>query len=425
MRNILAPFFQPIPKPGLMRLFWMTLPLTAAILLLFIHPARLDTSDFTLIAWDPGRELLKTGTVYANYPYPLWTVVVLLPFVFLPLKWAMVCWTIANLLMLAAALAVLISLFDWEFSSGLFILLIVLFVSFLPVLTSMWLGQLTIFSLLLLVLTVYSFLYQRWTWLGIILGLSFIKPQVMVLLAGFILLWALFQRRWKVLLGFGGVIVVLVLISLPFISRPGQIIGGGIASHLSTYIQKTSTLWGFLLSLGMPWWVPALISIFLLVWLLILWWPALHEKDLQSERVLFLFSLTTLINLITGMLKPDRGRILLAGEEITALPPAQRVRRGLVRTFQINTLFPHLNALEAVTLAGAEVILVTNNPEQYPFLPCRKVAEHGVKPPAAHQWNDNASRTKYNERIAVGIDIDRRCHSISLRSASVHVFVLH
>ena len=50
--------------------------------------------------------------------------------------------------------------------------------------------------------------------------------------------------------------------------------------------------------------------------------------------------------------------------------------------------------------------------------PCRKVAEHGVKSPAAHQWNDNASRTKYNERIAVGIDIDRRCHSISLRSVS-------
>src|SRR5262249_61984455 len=63
---------------------------------------------------------------------------------------------------------------------------------------------------------------------------------------------------------------------------------------------------------------------------------------------------TTLINLITGMLKPDRGRILLADEEITALGPEQRVKRGLVRTFQINTLFPHLNALEAVTPAVFE-----------------------------------------------------------------------
>ena len=63
---------------------------------------------------------------------------------------------------------------------------------------------------------------------------------------------------------------------------------------------------------------------------------------------------TTLINLITGMLDPDNGRIMLAGDEITVLKPEERVKRGLVRTFQINTLFPHLNALEAVTLAVCE-----------------------------------------------------------------------
>jgi branched-chain amino acid transport system ATP-binding protein len=63
---------------------------------------------------------------------------------------------------------------------------------------------------------------------------------------------------------------------------------------------------------------------------------------------------TTLINLITGMLEPDSGRIFLGEEEITNLKPEERVRRGLVRTFQINTLFPHLSALEAVTLAICE-----------------------------------------------------------------------
>ena len=65
---------------------------------------------------------------------------------------------------------------------------------------------------------------------------------------------------------------------------------------------------------------------------------------------------TTLINLITGMLKPDGGKIFLGAENITTLPPAERVRLGLVRTFQINTLFPHLTALEAVTLAICERI---------------------------------------------------------------------
>jgi branched-chain amino acid transport system ATP-binding protein len=63
---------------------------------------------------------------------------------------------------------------------------------------------------------------------------------------------------------------------------------------------------------------------------------------------------TTLINLMTGMLQPDGGQIFLGDEEITALQPDARVKRGLVRTFQINTLFPHLTALESVALAILE-----------------------------------------------------------------------
>jgi branched-chain amino acid transport system ATP-binding protein len=63
---------------------------------------------------------------------------------------------------------------------------------------------------------------------------------------------------------------------------------------------------------------------------------------------------TTLINLMTGMLRPDGGQILLGGEDVTALAPEERVRRGLARTYQINSLFPHLTALESVALAVCE-----------------------------------------------------------------------
>ena len=63
---------------------------------------------------------------------------------------------------------------------------------------------------------------------------------------------------------------------------------------------------------------------------------------------------TTLINLITGALRPDAGQILLGEEEITTLEPDRRVKRGLARTFQINTLFADLEPLEAVTLAICE-----------------------------------------------------------------------
>lgn len=63
---------------------------------------------------------------------------------------------------------------------------------------------------------------------------------------------------------------------------------------------------------------------------------------------------TTLINLITGQLAPDGGQVILDGADVTALPVAARVRAGLTRTFQINTLFPALTPIEAVTLAILE-----------------------------------------------------------------------
>ncbi|MFZ4410933.1 MAG: ATP-binding cassette domain-containing protein, partial [Paracraurococcus sp.] len=45
---------------------------------------------------------------------------------------------------------------------------------------------------------------------------------------------------------------------------------------------------------------------------------------------------TTLVNLLTGALRPSAGRVLLGGEDVTGLPQHARVKRGLVRTFQIN-----------------------------------------------------------------------------------------
>ncbi|HXU52861.1 MAG TPA: ABC transporter ATP-binding protein [Casimicrobiaceae bacterium] len=60
---------------------------------------------------------------------------------------------------------------------------------------------------------------------------------------------------------------------------------------------------------------------------------------------------TTLINLLTGVLKPSAGEIWLDGERVTAMPQHRRVKRGMTRTFQINTLFPGLTVLESVLLA--------------------------------------------------------------------------
>ncbi len=63
---------------------------------------------------------------------------------------------------------------------------------------------------------------------------------------------------------------------------------------------------------------------------------------------------TSLINLLTGVYRPSSGSISLAGQDITALPSDARARLGLVRTFQINTLFPSLTPLSSVALAICE-----------------------------------------------------------------------
>ena len=63
---------------------------------------------------------------------------------------------------------------------------------------------------------------------------------------------------------------------------------------------------------------------------------------------------TTFVNLLTGVLRPTGGRILLEGSDITTLAPHERVRRGMARTFQINQLFGDLTPLETVGLAVLE-----------------------------------------------------------------------
>jgi branched-chain amino acid transport system ATP-binding protein len=63
---------------------------------------------------------------------------------------------------------------------------------------------------------------------------------------------------------------------------------------------------------------------------------------------------TTFVELVTGALRPSAGQIRLDGADITDLPQAARVKRGLARTFQITALFRRLSVLENVSLAVCE-----------------------------------------------------------------------
>ena len=60
---------------------------------------------------------------------------------------------------------------------------------------------------------------------------------------------------------------------------------------------------------------------------------------------------TTCFNLLTHFLAPTRGRISFNGRDITGSRPADIARKGLVRSFQISAVFPHLTVLENVRIA--------------------------------------------------------------------------
>jgi branched-chain amino acid transport system ATP-binding protein len=63
---------------------------------------------------------------------------------------------------------------------------------------------------------------------------------------------------------------------------------------------------------------------------------------------------TSFVNLLSGLIAPSSGEILLGGKAITRISQHERVKRGITRTFQITTLFPELTVLETLVLAICE-----------------------------------------------------------------------
>jgi branched-chain amino acid transport system ATP-binding protein len=79
---------------------------------------------------------------------------------------------------------------------------------------------------------------------------------------------------------------------------------------------------------------------------------------------------TTLFNLITGLIKPDGGRITFKGEDISKLPPYEICRKGIARSFQIVNIFPRLTAFRNVQVA----VLSQQRRSRQLFYPARNLA---------------------------------------------------
>ncbi len=117
---------------------------------------------------------------------------------------------------------------------------------------------------------------------------------------------------------------------------------------------------------------------------------------------------TTCFNVLTGRYRPDRGKVLFDGEDITGLSPEAVVRRGISRSFQIMNLFDEYSALENVVIALPDV-------RRRGFNPFHAIdADSEAQDRAAHilsrvglagQEHSNAKAMSYGQRRALEIGV--------------------
>jgi hypothetical protein len=154
-----------------------------------------------------------------GFAYPLHVVFVFWPLIFLPYAWVQAIWMVTLQWVAVAVLVVLLRLENWTpgplgflgFSLGV--------LSLYPVGRSIMLGQVTLHVTLLLAIALLALRHRRDAWAGAALAMTSIKPQMVVLVAPWIVLWAVKRRRWRVLGGLFTSGVLLMLGSLALFPR--------------------------------------------------------------------------------------------------------------------------------------------------------------------------------------------------------------
>ena len=110
---------------------------------------------------------------------------------------------------------------------------------------------------------------------------------------------------------------------------------------------------------------------------------------------------TTCFNLLTHFLEPTSGQIFFNGRDITGSPPARIARMGLVRSFQISAVFPHLTVLENVRIA-----LQRKRGGSFDFWASEKVLEKLDAP--ARELMEAVGLAEYESSIAVELPYGRK-----------------
>lgn len=231
------------------------------------------------------------------FVYPFYTTFMLLPLVWLPVSysWVQAIWLVAVMFALVGAILLTLKLLEWTMPPWLLALTLLWSLMFYNNTRTIVLGQFAAFVFLWLAATLWALKQHRDGWAGILLALTTIKPQMVFLLIPALFIWAIGQRRWRFLGGFGGAMALLVGVS--WVLLPGWLFS--FVDQVISYPGYTFTgspLWvitGFYWPwLGQP--VEWLLAVLLAAYMLFEW-RRLPRVTAVSSKLIFILGVTMVV----------------------------------------------------------------------------------------------------------------------------------
>lgn len=161
-----------------------------------------------------GRLARPEDKDQAYFAYPLYTFYFFLPLSLLPYAQAQAIWMTLLQFMLLASTGLAMWLSGWRPARWLLIVTLLWGIFFYNGARAILLGQFSILVGLALFLTLAALDRRREVWAGVFLSVTTLKPQMVFLVVLFLIVWALFQRRWLFLGSFAGSVLLLSLSSM-------------------------------------------------------------------------------------------------------------------------------------------------------------------------------------------------------------------
>ncbi len=151
-----------------------------------------------------------------GFAYPLYTIFSFWPLAYLSYDWAQAIWMVTLQWIALTTVVVLLRLGRWNPSPVGLVGLLLGTLLLYPVARSIFLGQFTLHVTLFLAMALWALKSRHDGWAGVCLAVTFIKPQLVIFIVPWLVLWAIQQRRWHVITGLlaGGGILLLASMAL-------------------------------------------------------------------------------------------------------------------------------------------------------------------------------------------------------------------